>query len=200
MSSKRGTTRSARNKKPSKTLADLVETIQDTNVDLERRVIYLFDEIESSSAKMTIQSLDFLNKSDGDIYLHINTPGGNWTDGMAIFSAIRMSKNKVHGLILGDCSSMGSIILQACDKRIATAEAEMCVHPGNSSSHADTVSFINRGKHEHRILEKMYEIYWSRIPEEKQTSSYAKFKAKFAHDIYLTADDALKYGFVDEIV
>jgi len=186
--------------KSAKSLADLVETIQDTNIDLERRVIYLFDDINSDSAKITIQNLDFLNKTDGDINLHINTPGGSWTDGMAIFSAIRLSKNKVVGTIFGDCSSMGSIILQACNMRLATSEAEMIVHPGQSSADLDSVSFVNRGKHEERILEKMYKIYWERIPDDKKLKSYIKFKQKFAHDIYLDAQEILAYGLVDKII
>jgi ATP-dependent Clp endopeptidase proteolytic subunit ClpP len=178
----------------------LVETIQDTNVDLERRVIYLFDDIDSKSAKMTIQSLDFLNKTDGLVYLHISTPGGVWVDGMAVFSAIRLSRNNVVGIIYGDCSSMGSVILQACKTRIATTECEMLIHPGTSSGTADSISFVNRGKHEEKILDKMYRIYWDRIPAEKKMKlSYEKFKKMFSHDIFLDSDQALKYGLVDEV-
>lgn len=192
---------SRRSKSAAKTQNELIENIQDLNIDIEKRAIYVYDEIDTESAKQFVQNLDFLNKTEGLIHVYFNTPGGSWVDGMAMFSAIRLSKNLVIGHIYGDCSSMGSIIIQACKTRIATAESEMMVHPGSSYANKDSKSFINQGAHEADILERMYRIYWDRIPDSKKKKlKYKAFKAKFAHDIYLTAEKALTFGFIDEII
>ena len=191
---------SRKSKSHAKTQGELVAHVQDLNLDIEKRVIYLYDEIDNGSAKQFVQNLDYLNKTEGVIHVYINSPGGNWVDGMAMFASIRLSKNHVIGHIYGDCSSMGSIIIQACTTRIATAECEMMIHPGSSYGNTDAISFINKGKHETDILERMYQIYWNRIPEGKRNMGYKSFKNKFAHDVYLTAQKALAFGLVDEII
>ena len=192
---------SRKSKSHAKTQGEIIEHIQDLNIDVDKRVIYVYDEINNETAKQFVQNLDFLNKTDGIIHLYINTPGGDWVDGMAMFSAVRLSRNNVIGHIYGDCSSMGSIIIQACTNRVATAESEMLIHPGSSYAHKDSISFVNQGKHEADILERMYQIYWNRIPDEKKRKlTYRSFKAKFAHDIYLTAEKALTLGLIDDII
>ena len=62
-----------------------------------------------------LRSLDQENNSD--VLIHMQSVGGEWADGMAIFDAITMCRSKVNIIVYGQAESMSSIILQAADRR-----------------------------------------------------------------------------------
>jgi ATP-dependent Clp protease protease subunit len=178
-----------------------IDLIHQQNIDPDRRIIYLIGNIEPDIASQFIKNLNYLTAVEGDITIYIMTPGGYWTDGMAIYQAIKQAKaHNITGIALGECSSMGSVILQAFDKRIAFADTTFLVHPGNTSSgeNAFVHNFINQAKYEERILERMYEIYYGKAKKITKLS-FKKFKNFFSVDKYLSPEKALEMGLIDEI-
>lgn len=179
-----------------------LDTLHDCGIDVGTRSVYLFNDVDEDSARQVVKNLHYLDKTDGDINLVINTPGGCWDNGMAIASAIRLCKNKVVGKALGTCSSMGSIIIQFCGHRVAAKETTLVLHPGQTAGEKHTIDFIRLAEQEKKNLDIMYEIYHNRMSSVKGDSvmPYKKFVKYIAHDRHLMADQALELGLIDEVI
>lgn len=181
---------------------ETIKTIHEENVDLKARRIYVFTEIDSDISKVTVQNLHFLDQTDGDIHIYFCTPGGSWDYGLAIYFAVLHCKNQVIGHVMGDCSSMGSVILQACDTRKIYDNSTMLIHPGHTSASTAVLDFIERADWEKKVLKIMNRIYYERMKKtksEEDLPSYRKFVSFISRDRFLLADRALKLGLVDEI-
>lgn len=185
----------------SKDKNDTLLKLQSTNCDIQGRTVYLFGEIETQNCKETIQNLHFLAKTDGDITVYINSPGGNFFDGLAMYSAIKKLKQHIVGYAVGDCSSAASILLQACDKRIVSPECSILVHPGSTGFEGVVHDFISRGKAEEYWMDLMHTLYFDRAKKAQsdEVMPLSHFKKKFGKDVYLTPDEALKFGIIDEV-
>lgn len=179
-----------------------LDTLHDCGIDVSTRSVYLFAEVDDDSARQAVKNLHYLDKTEGDINLIINTPGGCWDNGMAIASAIRLCKNKIIGKALGTCSSMGSIIIQFCAHRIAARETTLVLHPGQTSAEKHTIDFIRLAEQEQKNLDIMYKIYHDRMTKTVGDSvvPYKKFVKYIAHDRHLMADQALELGLLDEVI
>lgn len=177
-----------------------LEIIQNHGIDPDRRIIYLTSDIDQECAAQFIKNINYLSAVEGDITVYIMTAGGYWTSGMAIYHAIKQCKNKTIGIAMGDCSSMGSVILQAFDERLAFDDTTFLIHPGTTSADENSFvpNFINQARYEEEILERMYKIYFSRA-EKTVNMKFKKFKDYFAVDKYLNSNMALEMGLLDEI-
>jgi len=174
--------------------------IHSSDVDLQNRRIYLFGEIGTELSKMFIKNLHFLSTTVEPIEIIINSGGGSWNDGIAIYGAIRNCANQVTGVVLGDCSSMASIILQACDKRIMDKDASMLIHPGFSAVDGPVLDVISRTEWEKTVLTQMYDIYYDRAVKINKNLKLNQLRKYFSMDRYLASEDALKFGLVDSII
>lgn len=179
-----------------------LDTLHDCGIDVGTRSIYLFDEVDADSTRQTVKNLHYLSKTEGDIHLYINTPGGDWDGGMAICSALRLSQRNVIGHAMGTCSSMGSIIMQFCTHRIAAKETTLLVHPGITGVEKHSIDFIRWADQEKKNLDIMYEIYHTRMSSTvgESVMPYKKFVKYIAHDRHLMAEQALSLGLIDEVV
>jgi ATP-dependent protease ClpP protease subunit len=151
-------------------------------------------------------------KSDQAITIHMQSIGGYWEDGMAIFDAISMCRSYVTIIAYGQASSMSSIILQAADYRVMTPNAHFMCHYGSTSINADYLNAMNVADYERKICDTMFNIYSQRCvngkffyekfgkkPSEKQVKQFLIRKFKYG-DWYLSSDDAVYYGFADSVL
>jgi len=151
-------------------------------------------------------------KSDQPIIVHMQSIGGEWSDGMAIYDAIRMCRSYVTVIVYAQASSMSSIILQAADYRVMTPNAHFMSHYGSSDINTDYLSAMNQANYERDICDTMFDIYASRCangqffyekygkkPSEKQVKQYLIRKLK-SGDWYLNAEDTVYYGFADAVL
>lgn len=185
-----------------KSSGEKIQNLHENNLDVDARSIYLFGKIDESSALSFLKNLHILNKTDGEIHVYINTDGGNNGDGMLIYDAISMSNNNIHGHAMGECSSMGSVILQACHKRSATQNTVIMVHPGNLNLEGTLVDVVNAAKYYKEELDRVFDIYYNRVKDTKGSDlkiSKRRFKKYFMHDRYITAKESLKLGLIDII-
>jgi len=182
---------------------DSIKTIHEADVDVKNRRVYLFTDVSPDSARKTVQSLHFLDKTEGEIYVYFNTPGGEWDDGIAIYNAILHCKNTIIGVVIGQCSSMGSVILQACDRRVIHQYCCMLVHPGSARHSSVVPDFIERAEFEKKTLEIMNRIYYDRmkqtITDPENLPSFKKFVSFISRDRYIFAEEAVELGLVDEM-
>lgn len=169
---------------------------------LKERIIFLSEQVDSASASVVIAQLLFLDAEDPgkDIYLYINSPGGSITDGMAIYDTMQYIKSDVCTICVGLAASMGSVLLAAGKKgkRYALPNSEVLIHQpliAGGGLSGQTTEIKIHADHMVKTREKLNEILSERTGQpldviEKDTE----------RDNYMTAEEAKKYGLIDEIM
>jgi len=164
----------------------------------------------SNTFLKNLRALDL--KSDQPIIIHMQSVGGEWTDGMAIYDAISMCRSYVTIIAYAQAESMTSIILQAADYRAITPNAHFMCHYGSSDINMDYLSAMNYAQYEKGICDIMFNIYSHRFvngkfffdkfgkkPTEQQVKQFLIRKLK-SGDWYMQAEEAVYYGFADAII
>ena len=165
---------------------------------LKDRIIFLADEITDQVANIVVAQLLFLemDNPDADISLYINSPGGSITAGMAIYDTMNYIKCDVRTVCVGMAASMGAFLLMAGEKgkRLALPNSEVMIHQplGGASGQATDVEI--RAKWLLRTKEKM-----TRLMSEMTGQDQEKLRADCERDSFMTAEEALKYGIIDQI-
>lgn len=185
---------------------DKVNLLMDEGIDITSRTIYLSDnydsegedEISAISTEKLFKALTVLNNINAeDITIVLNTSGGDTHQGMVMYDMIKTIPCKVTIKVIGSAHSMGSIILQAADKRIMSKHSTMLLHYGQTSIDAESDNFKRWQKEYERIEEVMEKILLNRM--KKKNISKKKLKDMMKFDTILNAEQALKLGLIDEI-
>ena len=168
---------------------------------LKDRIIFLSEDVNHVTASLVIAQMLFLESEDPDkeISFYINSPGGSITDGMAIVDTMNYIKCPVSTICIGMAASMGSVLL-ACGakgKRYATPNSEILIHqPLISGGLAGQTTEIKiHADHMVKTREKL-----NRLLSEKTGQSLEQIEKDTERDHYMTAEEALKYGLIDEII
>ena len=165
---------------------------------LKDRIIFLTDEITDQVANIVVAQLLFLemDNPDADISLYINSPGGSVTAGMAIYDTMNYIKCDVRTVCVGMAASMGAFLLMAGEKgkRLALPNSEIMIHQplGGASGQATDVEI--RAKWLLRTKDKMI-----RLMSEMTGQDQEKLRADCERDYFMTAEEALNYGIIDQI-
>lgn len=165
---------------------------------LKDRIIFLADEITDQVANIVVAQLLFLemDNPDADISLYINSPGGSVTAGMAIYDTMNYIKCDVRTVCVGMAASMGAFLLMAGEKgkRLALPNSEIMIHQplGGASGQATDVEI--RAKWLLRTKDKMI-----RLMSEMTGQEQDKLRADCERDYFMSAEEALQYGIIDQI-
>ena len=166
---------------------------------LKDRIIFLGSEITDDEANLVIAQMLFLEADDPDkdIYLYINSPGGSVSAGLAIYDTMQYIKCEVNTICMGMAASMGAFLLAAGakGKRKALPNSEMMIHQpsGGASGQASDVKI--HAEHIIRTRQKLNEIL-----AERTGKSVEQVAVDTERDNYLSAEAALEYGLIDEII
>ena len=128
----------------------------------------------------------------------MNNPGGDEYHGYAIFDAVKESKAPVHIKVYGYAMSMGSIILQAGDRRILSPNATLMLHCGSWEGNGDARDFESYQKENSRHIKLMEDIYLSRMRERNRHYSVNQLRELLKTDKFLNAKEAIDLGLADE--
>ena len=169
---------------------------------LKDRIIFLSEDVNNASASLVVAQLLFLESEDPDreIYLYINSPGGSITDGMAIVDTINYIKCPVTTICVGLAASMGAVLL-ACGekgKRYATPNAEILIHQpliAGGGLSGQTTEIKIHADHMVKTREKL-----NKLLSERTGQDLATIERDTERDTYMTAEEALKYGLIDDIM
>ena len=145
-------------------------------------------------------TLNYKAKKSKPIKLYFNSPGGDWSHGMAIFDVIRGLRSPVIFIGLGCVRSMGTIICQACDKRYLTEYCRFMVHVGTDGFYGHSIDFQKTAVEGQIITDQMYDIYLKKIKQAKPRFSLEEVKELCRHDNYMSAEQAKEFGLVDEVL
>jgi len=191
-------------------MPDLIPTVIEKTAEGERaydiysrllkdRIVMLDTEVSSHSASIITSQLLFLESQDPDkdILFYINSPGGSVTAGMAIYDTMNFITCNVSTIIMGQAASMGSLLATAGvkGKRYMLPHATHMIHQplGGSSGQATEVEI--QYKELQRWKETLTNIYVTHTGKD-----YNTLEADMDRDNYMTAQQALDYGLVDEII
>lgn len=166
---------------------------------LRDRIVFLNTDVNDQSASLIVAQLLFLESEDPDkdISLYINSPGGSVSAGMAIFDTMRFIRPKVNTICMGMAASMGAFLLAAGEKgkRYALPHSRIMIHQplGGAEGQASDVEI--RARQLLLIKRQMNELmaeFTGRTVEELQRDT--------DRDNFMSAEEALKYGLIDEIL
>ena len=168
---------------------------------LKDRIIFLSEDVNHVTASLVIAKMLFLESEDPDkeISFYINSPGGSITDGMAIVDTMNYIKCPVSTICIGLAASMGSVLL-ACGakgKRYATPNSEVLIHQPLISGglSGQTTEIKIHADHMVKTREKL-----NKLLSEKTGQTLEQIEKDTERDHYMTAEEALKYGLIDEII
>ena len=203
---------------PAKLNFDVKSTMEEFSymMSLEDRRLYLYGEVApvyceesgvflsvSLTSKM-VEDIFSINREDTGIpvdkrepiRLYINSPGGDLTEGMALISAIEIFKTPVYTINVGQWSSMAFLIGITGHKRYSLPNMTFLLHEGSSfamgtsSKVQDLLGFQKRFDDE---VVKKHVLKHSKMSE-------AEYESQDRKEMYMLPEDAMKYGFIDEIV
>ncbi|MBQ4107284.1 MAG: ATP-dependent Clp endopeptidase proteolytic subunit ClpP [Lentisphaeria bacterium] len=166
---------------------------------LKDRIILLGTPIDDEVANLVIAQLLFLQAEDPkkDIDLYINSPGGSVTAGLAIYDTIQILSCDVKTYCLGQCASMGAVLLAAGThgKRFALPNSRIMIHQPWGGAEG-TAADINIQAQEILRLRTMLNGILAR----HTGKTLKRISADTERDFFMSAAEAKTYGLVDQVV
>ncbi|KKR43279.1 MAG: ATP-dependent Clp protease proteolytic subunit [Candidatus Nomurabacteria bacterium GW2011_GWF2_40_12] len=166
---------------------------------LRERIIFLAGPIDDHTANIVIAQLLFLESEDAkkDIYLYVNSPGGSVTSTMAIVDTMNHVRPDISTFCVGLAASGAAIILSAGKKgkRFILPNAEVMIHQPLGGVEGQATDIAITAKH---ILKTRDNL--NKLLAKNTGKSLAQLEKDVDRDFFMDADEAKKYGIVDEIV
>jgi ATP-dependent protease ClpP protease subunit len=182
---------------------DDLEKFHELDVHVPSRTITLFGEISARSAKRFIKNFHSLEQTDGGIHILLNTDGGDQSHGMAIHDVIRLSERHITITVTGSAYSMGSIILQAADRRVVTKYSSVMFHRGEITVNASGDEARNQAEFDLNYSDALDEIIYRRLEKSSAWAggiSREAFKELNRKSTYLRGNEVVEWGLADECV
>ena len=166
---------------------------------LKDRIVFLGGPIDDNVANIVIAQLLFLEAEspDKDIHIYVNSPGGVVTAGLAIYDTMQYIKPDVSTICVGSAASMGAVLLAsgATGKRYALPHSRVMIHQplGGVQGQATEIEI-----HAREILRMREEL--NNILARHTGRTLDEIHNDTERDHFLSAEEALKYGLVDEVL
>ena len=165
---------------------------------LRDRVIFLGTEITDDVANVVVAQLLFLEADDPehDIHLYINSPGGSITAGLAIYDTMAFIRPHVSTTVIGQAASMAAWLLAAGHpgKRTALSNARVMIHQPMGGARGQASDIDIQAKEILSLRERMNEIM-----AELTGQAADRIANDTESDYHMSAEEALKYGIVDQV-
>ncbi len=166
---------------------------------LRERIVFLGLPITDQMANLVIAQLLYLEREDADkdISLYINCPGGIISAGLAVYDTIQLIRPDVSTICVGLAASMGTILLAAGTKgkRYALPNATIHMHQAVGGAQGQAADIEIAAKEIMRLQEMLRNILARHTGQ-----SMEKITHDTDRDFYLSPEQAVEYGIVDEIL
>ena len=166
---------------------------------LKDRIIFLGSDVNEATANTIVAQLLFLQAQDPkkDIYFYINSPGGSVYDALAIYDTMRYVTNDVQTVGIGVQASAAAFLLSSGTKgkRFALPNSTIMIHQPSSGTRGKVTDQEIDLKESLRIKHLLEEIMAKNTGQKP-----AKIHEDMERDKWLTADEAKKYGIVDDVI
>ena len=166
---------------------------------LKDRIIFLGEEVTDISANLVVAQLLFLESEDPgkDVHLYINSPGGSVSAGWAIYDTMQYIKCDVSTTCIGMAASMGAFLLAGGTKgkRFALPNSEIMIHQpsGGAQGQATDIKIVAD-----KIIETRKKL--NRCLADNTGQPLSVIEADTERDHWMSADEAMAYGLIDEVV
>ena len=163
------------------------------------RIIFLGVAIDDDVANIIQAQLLYLasNDSTADISLYLNTPGGQVTSGLGIYDTMQLIEPDVATICTGLAASMGSVLLcaGAPGKRAALPHSRVMIHQPLGGARGQASDIMIAAREIEKTRKELYDII-----SEHSGQPYDKICADAERDFWMTSQEALEYGMIDEIL
>lgn len=166
---------------------------------LKERILFVTGGIDDHMANLVVAQLLFLEAEDPkkDIFLYVNSPGGSVSAGLGIVDTMNHIKPDVATVCVGMAASMGSIILSqgAKGKRFILPNAEVMIHQPWGGAQGQATDIEITARHILKTRERL-----NKMLAKSSGKTLAEVEKDTDRDFFMTAEEAKKYGLVDEIL
>ncbi len=166
---------------------------------LKERIIFVIGPIDDMSSNLVVAQLLFLESENPtkDVSLYINSPGGSVTAGLSVYDTMQFIKPDVSTLCIGQAASMGAILLAGGKdgKRYALPNSRVMIHQPLGSFQGQATDFDIQAKEILNIRSRLNEIL-----SKHTNQTLKKIQNDTERDNFMIAEDAKKYGIIDDIL
>jgi|TARA_Y100001960_G_C14526529_1_gene753960 ATP-dependent Clp protease protease subunit len=166
---------------------------------LKERIVFLGTQIADPIANVIIAQLLYLEREDPDkgISIYINSPGGVISSGLAIYDTMQLVNCEVSTICLGMAASMATVLLSggAKGKRYCLPNSTVHMHQALGGAQGQATDIEIAAREILRLQDKIRTLLAGNTGQE-----YEKIARDTDRDYYLTSEQAVEYGLVDEIL
>ena len=166
---------------------------------LQDRIVILGTAIDDQVANVVVAQLLVLAQQDSkaDIHLYINSPGGSVTAGMAIYDTMQFVSCDVQTYCIGQCASMGSLLLAAGakGKRHALPHGRIMIHQPLAGMEGTATDILIHAEEFIRMKKQLNEIY-----QRHTGQSLSRLEEDTDRDRFMSPEEAKEYGLIDNVI
>jgi ATP-dependent Clp protease, protease subunit len=166
---------------------------------LKDRIIFIGSGINDAVANLIVAQLLYLESEDAekDIIIYMNTPGGSVTAGLAIYDAIQHVRCNVQTVCVGQCASMGAVLLTAGTKgkRHILPHGRVMIHQPHGGAGGTSADIVIQAAEINKLKRRLNEIIARHTGKPVE-----QVERDTDRDTYLSAEEAIAYGLVDKVV
>lgn len=168
---------------------------------LKDRIVMLDTDVSEHSASLIVAQLLFLESEDpsADILFYINSPGGSVTAGLAIYDTMQFIKPDVSTIVMGQACSMGSLLASsgAKGKRLMLPNARHMIHQPSGGARGQATDMLIQVEEILAMKKQLTQIY---VDHNSAGKTFDQLTADMERDNFMSAQHAMEYGLVDQIV
>lgn len=166
---------------------------------LKDRIIFIGTQVDDHMANLIIAQMLFLesDEPDQDIYLYINSPGGQVSSGLAIYDTMQYIKPDVQTICLGQAASMGALLLTAGakGKRYTLPNSRIMIHQPSGGFQGQSTDIQIQAQEILQIRERLDDIMAKHTGQPKD-----KVRTDTERDNFMTGEEAKEYGIIDSVI
>ena len=166
---------------------------------LKDRIIFLGSQVNDEVANAIVAQLLFLQSDDpkSDIHLYINSPGGSVTSGLAIYDTMQFVTCDVATYCIGQCASMGAVLLTAGakGKRRALPNSRIMIHQPLAGMEGTAEEIMIHAKEFRYIKQRL-----NMILQKHTGQPLDEIEKHTDRDNFMAAEKAREYGLIDEVI
>jgi len=168
---------------------------------LKDRTVFINGVISTEMSHVIVAQLLFLESEDPDkdIYVYVNSGGGEVTAGMAIYDTMNFIKPDVSTVVMGQACSMGSCLAQAgaAGKRLILPNARTMIHQPSGGAHGQATDIQIQAQEILKMKKYLTEIY---VKHNTAGKTFDELTAAMERDNFMSAEEAVAYGLADRII
>jgi len=168
---------------------------------LKDRVVFLNGAISTEMSHVICAQLLFLESENPeiDIYMYVNSPGGEVTAGMAIYDTMQFIRPDVSTIVMGQACSMGSLLATAGakGKRFILPNARHMIHQPSGGARGQATDMLIQVEEILAMKKSLTQIY---VDHNSADKTFDELSRDMERDFFMSARDAVTYGLADSVI